>query len=177
MVDTGGNDTMTHEISRRGTGRKRAGVTVITEACVAVHRPIFWDGRRIEIGRTCEHAINDPKLSGKHIAIEYRGDGVWWITDLASKNGTFVNGVRIATPARPFIARGRSIVVRIVASHLLLEEDIDRYSLAFLQAERGVVVGAAVASAYEDLGRAAQDDVNALILAESGAGKELAAKE
>ncbi len=177
MSGPGGNDTITHEVSRRGTGRKRAGVTIVTEACAPVHRPIFWDGRRIEIGRSCEHAINDPKLSGRHLAVEYRGDGVWWLTDLGSKNGTFVNRLRIATPQRPFIARGPVIVVRIGASHLLLEEDIDRYSLAFVRSEGGVVIGASVASAYEDLGRAAQDGINALILAESGAGKELAAKE
>jgi pSer/pThr/pTyr-binding forkhead associated (FHA) protein len=42
----------------------------------------------------------DPTVSRQHCLLESDGDGVW-AQDLCSLNGTFVNGAKIGTAARP----------------------------------------------------------------------------
>jgi hypothetical protein len=56
--------------------------------------PISSIGR--EQGNTV--TIPDPRISSRHARIEWQ-DGHWWIEDLGSANGTFVNGHAIAEPA------------------------------------------------------------------------------
>ena len=52
-------------------------------------------GAPIVIGRTAPaHAYEDASLSGEHAAFELTPDGVS-VTDLASTNGTYVNGARV----------------------------------------------------------------------------------
>lgn len=41
--------------------------------------------------------IPDARISGRHARIEWQ-DGRWWVEDLSSANGTFVNGRAIAEP-------------------------------------------------------------------------------
>ena len=50
----------------------------------------------IDIGRSPQNdvVLNDGELSRKHCRLEYRGDELW-IADLASSNGTFVNGQEV----------------------------------------------------------------------------------
>lgn len=47
------------------------------------------------LGRAAENtlAVNDLKLSRRHLAIERRGES-WWVKDLGSSSGTLVNGQR-----------------------------------------------------------------------------------
>ena len=45
----------------------------------------------------CDICADDLYLSQKHFAIEC-SDGEWFVTDLKSKNGTYVNGRRIKKP-------------------------------------------------------------------------------
>lgn len=42
--------------------------------------------------------VTDPSVSRRHAQITFR-DGVWVIRDLASTNGTSVNGVRVGRMA------------------------------------------------------------------------------
>jgi hypothetical protein len=41
--------------------------------------------------------IPDPRISGRHARIEWQG-GRWWVEDLSSANGTFLNGRAISEP-------------------------------------------------------------------------------
>lgn len=52
----------------------------------------------VTIGRELPSQIrvNDPRISRTHIRIEPAGDG-WRLTDVESKNGTFVDGHRVAS--------------------------------------------------------------------------------
>lgn len=49
--------------------------------------------------RLCEIPIPHQYLSRQHSRLELRNDA-WWVVDLGSKNGTFVNDSRISEPTR-----------------------------------------------------------------------------
>ena len=53
-------------------------------------RPIMTVGRR----ESCDICLSFPNISGQHCELSLR-NGVWFIRDLNSTNGTKVNGVRI----------------------------------------------------------------------------------
>jgi pSer/pThr/pTyr-binding forkhead associated (FHA) protein len=48
-------------------------------------------------GTECDVLIKDPKASRKHCQLTRKEDG-FLLEDLSSKNGTYVNGVRITEP-------------------------------------------------------------------------------
>lgn len=52
------------------------------------------EGLRLGRSSSCEISISDPALSRNHCLFEVR-DGALWVTDLASANGTQVNGVML----------------------------------------------------------------------------------
>jgi hypothetical protein len=51
------------------------------------------------IGRSLRSvvSIDDEFLSAEHALLSWR-ENTWWIEDLGSKNGTFLNGVRVSRP-------------------------------------------------------------------------------
>jgi hypothetical protein len=51
---------------------------------------------RLLVGRhrRCDIVLEDPTVSRRHAQLTFR-DGAWSIRDLASKNGTFVNGTSV----------------------------------------------------------------------------------
>ncbi|MBR1871437.1 MAG: FHA domain-containing protein [Kiritimatiellae bacterium] len=51
-------------------------------------------GLRLGRSGSCEISIPDPALSRQNSMFEVR-EGSLWVTDLASANGTFVNGVQL----------------------------------------------------------------------------------
>ena len=53
-------------------------------------------GLRLGRSSSCEIAISDPALSRNHCLFEFR-DGSMWVTDLASANGTIVNGEELGS--------------------------------------------------------------------------------
>ena len=53
----------------------------------------------VTIGRdpTSEMALDDPTVSNLHARLSYH-HGQWWLEDLHSTNGTFLNGEEVSTP-------------------------------------------------------------------------------
>jgi len=94
-------------------------------------RFISLEGERISLGRSSSTELcypDDNGLSRHHLAIEREGDG-WSIRDLGSKNGTMLNGTKVAAQT-PLKAGDR-----ITAGHLILI-----YDGAGSQAAKPVVV-------------------------------------
>ncbi|MFH1177066.1 MAG: FHA domain-containing protein, partial [Acidobacteriota bacterium] len=64
----------------------------------------FTEGFRIGRGEECQLRIKLEEVSRVHAEVAPSG-GRWWLRDLASKNGTFLDGVRVE--AAPLAERGR----------------------------------------------------------------------
>jgi pSer/pThr/pTyr-binding forkhead associated (FHA) protein len=47
---------------------------------------------------TTDFVIDDPTVSARHARLSYR-QGQWWLDDLASTNGTFLNGESVKASA------------------------------------------------------------------------------
>ncbi|MGA2452608.1 MAG: FHA domain-containing protein [Solirubrobacteraceae bacterium] len=58
------------------------------------------DSEQLLVGRdsACDVVVADPSVSRRHARLTFR-DGVWVLQDLASTNGTAVNGVRVGRTA------------------------------------------------------------------------------
>lgn len=121
-------------------------------------------------GREAWLRVPDPLVSARHAALE-RDGARWLVRDLGSKNGTFVNGRRVASaPIAPgdLLELGGSFFT--VRSGVGLTPWLD----AQLPALRTIVP--AVAAQLDALARAAGSDDPVLIRGGIGAGKELAAR-
>lgn len=59
-------------------------------------------GNRLSLGRSSANDIVLPsaKISRNHASIHRQGPGEFWITDLGSQNGTYVNGRLLVQPQR-----------------------------------------------------------------------------
>lgn len=88
--------------------------TIIVEKGPDAGREFTVSEAGCDIGRSPQNGIvlNDGELSRKHCRIEFRGEDLW-ISDLASANGTFVNGQEV--PEKRIVAGD---VVLIGASQL-----------------------------------------------------------
>ena len=65
------------------------------------NKSIPLDGA-FEIGREddCTLTLDDTQVSRRHCIIQADARGLWWITDLESTNGTYVNNRRITQATR-----------------------------------------------------------------------------
>jgi phosphoserine phosphatase RsbU/P len=80
-------------------------------------RPLALDRDRYTLGRSSANELcypEDAGLSRQHLALERNGDS-WLVRDLGSKNGTFVNGLRITSPH----SLGKND--RVTAGHIVLD--------------------------------------------------------
>lgn len=61
--------------------------------------PRIYQKLEINIGRdaSCDLCLADSTVSGHHARILYR-QGQWWLEDLNSTNGTYLNQTRLAEP-------------------------------------------------------------------------------
>ena len=114
----------------------------------------------------------DPKVSRLHGELELRSDGVW-ITDVGSRNGTYVDGVRVQSARLHHGAR-----VRVGDTEIEVSYDATPRAVELWPIDRfGPILGRSTAmrELFSWLDRAARSDATLLIEGETGTGKELVA--
>lgn len=62
--------------------------------------PLPLAAPRTTLGRLPESNVylDDETVSGRHAVLERRPDGSWWVEDLGSTNGSFVDGTPVLQP-------------------------------------------------------------------------------
>jgi transcriptional regulator of acetoin/glycerol metabolism len=127
------------------------------------------------IGRSegCELRLDGVSISRCHARIEREGP-LWLLRDLASKNGSFINGQR-----RDVAPLGPQDTVRLgdwvgVVCHIPVEALASR--AFFGELTPGLTFGAATLAALANVPALAASDLPLVILGETGTGKELLAQ-
>ncbi len=129
----------------------------------------------VDVGSSpeCDLVCKDPKVSRKHCQVTLAEEGLW-VEDLDSKNGTFINGVRIS---RALLGAGQSVTLG--NSRLEIETKPELTQLPLYNAPRfGLAEGSSVRmrKVFSELDRAAASDATLLLWGETGTGKELMAR-
>lgn len=146
----------------------------------ASQRPRFqiitWSGEPIELGRAelGQGDAQDGQISRKHLRLELDGAG-WRVSDLGSRNGSFVRGVRFEGTVP--VASGN--VVRVGGALLLLLADtLDFHRYGLGMRDGGVIAGPQLRKALDTIEavRKVRMLKTLLVTGESGSGKEIAAK-
>ena len=121
-------------------------------------------------------ALPFSSVSRAHARLTQR-DGQWHVEDLASRNGTFANGVRVQ---RAVLADGDELRVGEVVFKLVergAERFLDSAPDGMLPDSVAALVGGpSMASVRREILRVARADLSVLVLGESGTGKELVAR-
>ena len=114
--------------------------------------------------------LRDERMSREHVRV-WPGRAGLRVEDLGSRNGTFVDGERVTGPIERIVR-----TLRIGRSVLLPVADVGAFERAPLQRKDGLVVGPALAAAWAEIAALSRSATSLLILGESGAGKEAAAR-
>ncbi len=132
--------------------------------------------RTYRIGKApdCDLVLRDRAVSSTHLLVEVLDGGVRF-TDSGSTNGTFYRGARfqsLVLKAPALISLGRTelrLVPREAAAGTLPPSEAERF---------GGLLGKSLPmrELFAQLGRLASSDVDVLIQAETGAGKEVCAR-
>jgi len=130
-------------------------------------------GGRLELGRAAQEELfeNDDRVSREHCRLELDGPG-WTVTDLDSRNGTFVQAVRVegkrSSLEPPLLRVGRCL--------LWCTGDVRPFRAGVSVDQDGVVLGGLLRRAWAEIDLLGRSGSTLCLQGESGSGKELAAR-
>ena len=136
--------------------------------------PIRLDKKPIEIGRVAGEGvfvIEDDRVSRRHTRIARRGDSVR-VSDLDSRNGTFVDGKRMIDETFARLPR----LLRVGQTLFRFTPDIRPFARATVEATAEGIVGPTLRASRDGISRASAAGDTLLLTGPSGSGKELAAR-
>jgi transcriptional regulator of acetoin/glycerol metabolism len=138
--------------------------------------PMRLDTKSIVLGRFPADdvvVVDDDRISRRHTRISLKSEGVR-VTDLESRNGTFVDGVRVADETYARLPR----LLRLGQSLVLFVADVRPYfiSTGGVEVSADEVVGPVLRRVRQAVARGAESGDSLLLTGPSGAGKELAAR-
>jgi DNA-binding NtrC family response regulator len=171
------NDETRDDSSRAADPQRRArpGIIALVMAGDAAVQVIDVGPIGCEIGRGTPAGLfeADDRVSRRHVRIR-RSRGEWVITDLESRNGTFVDGVQLTAEetfdGEPLIRIGRSLLWAVENSEPFRDLKPRQPH------ESGPVLGGRLQNAWAEIALASRSGSTLYVRGESGAGKELAAR-
>ena len=128
---------------------------------------------RLELGRAAQAELfaNDDRVSREHCRIEHDGTG-WTVTDLDSRNGTSLHGVRVqgtrSSLEAPLLRVGRCL--------LWGASDIRPFRGGVTVESSGLVLGGLLRRVWAEIDLLGHAGSTLCLRGESGSGKELAAR-
>jgi transcriptional regulator with GAF, ATPase, and Fis domain len=116
-------------------------------------------------------SVADPLVSRLHAELSFESDGLW-VRDLGSRNGTYVQGVRVREACVP--PKGE---IRVGSTRISTEPTTSEIEL-WPEARFGPLIGGSekMREFFVSLARVAPTDASVLVLGETGCGKELVAR-
>jgi DNA-binding NtrC family response regulator len=155
------------------SARPLPGLLLVSAAGQPAFAPCPVTAEELKIGRA--HAMlsgcPDSTLSRVHALVSFRDDA-YQITDLGSRNGSFLNGQRFTGTVRA----EPGAVLRLGHSLFLLQEDLCPLSRYGVRVQEQRVEGPALQGIIRSLGGIAQHSRTLFISGESGSGKEALAQ-
>jgi len=141
---------------------------------LAPQAPLEIASQVLTLGRdaSCTLMIDDPRVSAVHADVVATALGVR-LRDLGSRNGTFVDGVRIT---EALLTRNHVVMLDELA--LTFEPSLPTRSPRPRLSAFGALFGESMPmrAVFEQLARVAPTELSVLLLGETGTGKELAAQ-
>jgi transcriptional regulator of acetoin/glycerol metabolism len=166
-------DQTAHEHTAQGPASP--GVVLVFEAGKPRVRAFAVPRSGLEFGRgQPDGALEaDDRVSRRHLSIDH-ARGSWGVRDLGSRNGTFVDGVRIDG----YVDSDEPVLIRLGKSLLWTVPDVTPYLGLSSEAVAGetCVVGGLLARAWREVELSTRASDTLLVRGESGTGKELAAR-
>jgi transcriptional regulator with PAS, ATPase and Fis domain len=135
---------------------------------------IRLDKKPIEVGRVASEGVfvvEDDRVSRRHTRISLKGGSVR-VTDLDSRNGTFVDGKRVADETFTRLPR----LLRVGQTLFRFTPDIRPFLRATVETTAEGIVGPTLRASRDWINRAAAAGDTLLLTGPSGSGKELAAR-
>lgn len=172
--------TKTLQESQRGEqdtlddeGPARPGLVLVSHhgrpVCVAL--ALGASSGSMIIGRDClgPGALPDPSMSRQHAEVRYDAQR-FWVRDLGSRNGTFVDG----KPACEVTDGAARRVIRAGHSIFLACQDVRPFETMGIERMEALVLGPGMAATWRLIGRLARTGSSMCLHGESGVGKERA---
>ncbi|MEO8182842.1 MAG: sigma 54-interacting transcriptional regulator [Deltaproteobacteria bacterium] len=180
MLQSQGMSSPGETVEQTGRGSEhtvssRPGAVSVLDAGRPSQRVLEVPRLGLELGRGNPEGVfeNDERVSRRHVQLS-SVRGCWGVTDLESRNGTYVNGERV----QGYAEFDGSVLVRLGNSLIWAVPDVTPYGAraAPPHSPGAPVIGGLLRRAWEQIEIASRAGDTLLIRGESGSGKELAAR-